>query len=178
MAKIAPGPQGHPIIGMLREMRRDPIRFFMESTRDYGDVVRFRVGPYTLHLFRHPDHVKHVLQDNNKNYGRQTKGYQKLALALGQGLVTSEGEFWRRQRRIAQPAFHRKRIAGFADLMVRATDDLSREWDSHAASGTAIDVAAEMMRLTLRIAGETLLSTDPSDRAALIAGSLIDVQHE
>jgi cytochrome P450 len=175
MAKIAPGPQGHPIIGMLREMRRDPIRFFMESTRDYGDVVRFRVGPYTLHLFRHPDHVKHVLQDNNRNYGRQTKGYQKLALALGQGLVTSEGEFWRRQRRIAQPAFHRERIAHFAEQMVHAADTTVTRWKDLSRRSEPVDVAREMMRLTLEVVATTIFSVDVSDVAAVIGNDVTTV---
>lgn len=157
--KIAPGPSGHPIIGVLREVRRDPIRLFMEVARDYGDVVRFRAGPKIVHLLRKPDHVRHVLQENNRVYGRQTPGYEKLSLALGQGLVTSEGELWKRQRRIAQPAFHRERIAHFAAKMTRATEGMLARWEDRP-EGQPLDVAIEMMRLTLEIVSMTIFSID------------------
>ena len=177
--RLAPSPPfTTPLLGHLAMGSDDRVDYLMQSSLSHGDVVRFELPMMTAHLLSHPDHVQRVLIDDVRTFTKKTRGYENLRLFLGNGLVTSEGEFWRRQRRIAQPAFHKKRIAGFADLMVRATDDLSREWESHAASGKAIDVAAEMSRLTLRIAGETLLSTDPSDRAAVIASSLIDVQHE
>jgi cytochrome P450 len=161
-SKTAPGPQGDPILGVLRMMRRDPIQFLMASVQEYGDVVRLRAGPRTLHLVRNPDHVRHVLQENNRNYGRETVGYQKLKLALGEGLVTSEGEFWRRQRRIAQPAFHRERIAHFGERMVHAADVMMRRWTDRR-SDEPIDVSEEMMRLTLEIVAMTIFSVDVSE---------------
>ena len=77
----------------------------------YGDVVRHRVGPLVVHMIRHPDHVKHVLQENHGNY-LKGRGLQKIKVVLGEGLLTSEGDFWRRQRKLAQPAFHHKRLHG------------------------------------------------------------------
>jgi cytochrome P450 len=91
---------------------------------------------------------------------------------LGNGLLTSEGDFWRRQRRIAQPAFHKERIAAFGDVMVRAAEDTARAWTAVAKSGGTLDVAAEMMRLTLRIAGETLLSSDVTGHAAVVGDAV------
>src|SRR5437870_9383774 len=116
----APGPRGHPLLGSLPRARRDPIALFMDSFRDYGEVVRFRFGSMVGHLVSSPAGVNHVLAENNKNYGKQTRGYESLRYVLGNGLLTSEGDFWKRQRRIAQPAFHRSRIASFAQTMVRA----------------------------------------------------------
>src|SRR6266853_1007819 len=101
----APGPRGHPLLGSLPEVRRDPIRLFLESFQRYGDVVRFHFGPMIAHLVSSPAGANHVLAENNKNYGKQTRGYRNLRYVLGNGLLTSEGETWKRQRRIAQPAF-------------------------------------------------------------------------
>ena len=124
--KRAPGPRGHPLLGSLPMVRRDPLRVFTQSFAEYGDVVRFRFGPLVAHLVSSPSGVNHVLAENNKNYGKQTRGYAALRYVLGNGLLTSEGEFWKRQRRIAQPAFHRQRIGGFARAMVRASEDCAR----------------------------------------------------
>jgi len=149
----------HPL-GHLPGMRDDVLGVFERAHAAHGDVVRVRVGPKHLVGLRHPEHWHHVLVTARERYTKDTRGYQMLRVVLGDGLVTSEGEHWRRQRRIAQPAFHRKTIATFADTMARATLDMAESWQRHAASGEPIDVAAEMMRLTLRIAGETLFSMD------------------
>ena len=163
--RIAPGPKGHWFLGPLADVRRDVLGFLTSSTDQYGDVVRMRFGSLTLHVVRHPNDVAHVLKDNAKNYDKQTSAYRALSLALGKGLLTSEGEFWLRQRRIAQPAFHKKRIAGFASVMVRATEEMLAAWQPMIASGEVFDVGAEMMRVTLQIVAETLLGIRMSAEA-------------
>jgi cytochrome P450 len=168
--KPAPGPRGHPVLGSLPAVRRDPLKVFLESFRDYGDVVRFRFGPMIGHLVSSPAGANHILAENNKNYGKQTRGYESLRYVLGNGLLTSEGDFWKRQRRIAQPAFHRQRIGGFAQAMVRAASEAAARFESQR--GQVIDVADEMMRLTLRIVGETLLGHDPSGNASEVSSAL------
>lgn len=160
--KLPPSlPTRHPL-GHLPEMARDPLGLFLRARAELGDVVRMRMAYRTVMAVYHPDHIRHVLVTSAAKYAKQTRGYRKLRLLLGNGLVTSEGDFWLRQRRIAQPAFHRQRIRGFADRMVAAADDLVREWAPVAAAGRPIDVAEAMFRLTLRIAGETLFSVDIS----------------
>jgi cytochrome P450 len=166
----APGPRGHPLLGSLPRARRNPLALFMDSFRDYGEVVRLRFGPMIAHLVSSPAGVAHVLAENNKNYGKQTRGYRNLRYVLGNGLLTSEGETWKRQRRIAQPAFHRQRIAGFATTMVRAAEDATAGLESRR--GHEVDVHHEMMRLTLRIVGETLLAHDPTDAADEVGAAL------
>lgn len=168
---IAPGPRGHFLLGHLPERRKDPLNLFVRAMRDYGGVVRMKFGPKLIHLVNDPAGVKHVLQDNAKNYVKGF-GYDQLVPLLGAGLLTSEGEFWRRQRKLAQPAFHRQRIATFATTMTNATEAMLKTWEPHYVSGTPFDVATEMMRLTMRIAGETLLSTDVSQDADTIGQAL------
>jgi cytochrome P450 len=166
----APGPRGHPLLGSLPEVRRDPLRLFLAAFHEYGEVVRFHFGPMVAHLVSSPEGVHHVLVENHRNYGKQTRGYRNLRYVLGNGLLTSEGELWRRQRRIAQPAFHRQRIAGFAGTMVRAAEDAAASLD--ARRGQEIDMHHEMMRLTLRIVGETLLAYDPTHAADEVGSAL------
>ena len=160
-----PGPSYWTPIGFGREMRRDPLSCATALAREYGDVVCIRMGIIDAYLLHHPDGVKHVLQDNNQNY---VKGpiIARVKPLFGEGLFTSEGDFWRRQRRLAQPAFHRERIAGFADTMVRRTAERLARWEPAVEGGEPIDVAREMNALTLTIAGETLFARDLSGEAA------------
>src|SRR5688500_16308678 len=104
--------KGLPLIGPLLDIRKNELETF-EKMAGAGDAVYFRVLHRRLHLLNHPDHYRHVLLDAPKNYRKQTRGYQHLRTVVGNGLLTSEGEFWLRQRRIASPAFHRNRIATF-----------------------------------------------------------------
>lgn len=155
-----------------------PLPFLLKSALDYGDVIRFKFGPKIAHLLTHPEHIKYVLQDNQKNFSKETRGFITLREFLGMGLLTSDGETWLRQRRIAQPAFHRQKIAALGGSMVQAAEAAADRWGDHVKSGRAIDVASEMMKLTLRIAGETLLSTDVSGEAETVGRALTIMLHE
>lgn len=170
---------GHPILGAGALFRTRPVQALFEITDACGDVARLRfpMKPHVAHLLRHPDHVRHVLVDNAKNYGKQTRGYAKLRGLLGSGLVTSEGDFWKRQRRIANPAFHRERIAHFGDLMVNCADQMLGGWNEHVASGKPFDVSREMMRLTLRVIGLTMLSTDVEGQSSAVGDAIDDLLH-
>jgi cytochrome P450 len=161
-------PTKHLVAGHLGEMRADRLAFVTRAARAHGDVVRLRFGWITGHLLAHPDHVRHVLVEQHRNYDKDTPGFEKLRGILGQGLLTSEGDLWRRQRRIAQPAFQKERIASFGPVMARAAEERVEAW----LSSGKIDLGAEMMRLTLRIAGLTLLSTELSEEAGSVGEAL------
>jgi cytochrome P450 len=162
-------------MGSLQHVRKDPMRMLMQSFREHGDVVRFTFGPMVAHLVSSPDGAQQVLAENNKNYGKQTRGFKNLRYVLGNGLLTAEGDFWKRQRRIAQPGFHRQKIAGFARTMVRAAEATAERLE--AKRGQTLDVSAEMARLTLRIVGETLLGHDPSDAADEVGSAVSYLLH-
>ena len=151
-------------------MRRDPTGLLVDLVREYGPVVHFRLANRHAVLLAHPENVRHVFQENYRNYNKQTRGFQALRFFLANGLLTSEGDFWLRQRRIAQPAFHRGRIAGFARTMTAAATDMVDHWETSGAH--EIDVTREMARLTLRIVGETLLSTDVTREADRVGRAL------
>lgn len=171
--KRIPHAPGNWLVGNLGEFRRNPLDFLVGIAGQYGDIVRFRVMYYSGILLNHPDYIKHVLQDNNRNYNKKNFDYEMLKPVLGEGLLTSDGDFWLRQRRLMQPAFHRKRIAGFGALMVEATGQMLERWEHHARQDgdTPLDVAEEMMRLTLHIVGQALFSQDISQEADTVGES-------
>jgi cytochrome P450 len=160
-----------PPYGSFGEFLRDPLGFQLRARERFGDVFRFRLGPLLLHFVYHPDHVRRVLHDRQKNYLRGWH-YRLLRRLLGDNLVVSEGDYWLRQRRLAQPAFQRQRLAGYVAVMADATSRMLARWAEAAAAGKAIDVAAEMSRLALAIAGRTLFDRDVSQEADAVGQAL------
>lgn len=158
----APVYPGLPVVGSLLEVRRDMIAFFERAVR-LGDIVELKFPARIAFVFNHPNHAKHIFVDHYRNYGKQTRGYHLLRMVLGQGLVTSEGEFWRRQRRIAQPAFQHGRIAHFGEVMSEETERMLARWDRE--SPAALDLDHALMTLTLTIVGRCLMSADLSDES-------------
>jgi cytochrome P450 len=158
------------VLGSLPHFRRDPLGLLMSGFETCGDVVRFRLLNRSLYLLAHPRDARRVLQDQAHTYDKGTRGFRVLRVFLRNGLLTSEGAQWLRQRRIVQPAFHRDRIAGFGDTMTAAAGQLVDGW--LGASSETVNVTGDMMRLTLRIVGETLLSTDVSQEADRVGQAL------
>ncbi|HYX48198.1 MAG TPA: cytochrome P450 [Ktedonobacteraceae bacterium] len=165
--KSPPRLRSHGLLGSASEMQRDPLKFLRE-TRQYGDVVRMRFVFSDAYLIYHPDSVKHVLQENNRNYNKDIFTYKIFLPFLGRGLLTNDGESWLHQRRLMQPAFHRKRIATYSTIMTDATVALLERWQSNVQQDSSLDIAKEMMRLTLGIVGQTLFSLDLSDETNTI----------
>ncbi|OJH36348.1 cytochrome P450 [Cystobacter ferrugineus] len=176
-ARIPPGPKGHWLLGNLPERRADPLTLFLRGRERYGDVVRYPMGPLLMYQLSHPDDVKRVLVDNAQNY-QKTALMQRLRPVLGEGLLLSEGDFWKRQRRLAQPAFHRERMEGIATLITRLVEESLPRWDALAARGEPFDLCAELMRLVLSITGQVLFSTDLSGSASDMARAVTTVLEE
>jgi cytochrome P450 len=154
-----PGPRGYPILGVLPQLRSDPLGTFLDAANRYGDIVHLKAGPYSGFLLSDPADIKHVLQDNARNYHKSPL-YARLRDSLGNGLLTSEDAVWLRQRRLAQPAFHRQRLIMMADAMVSCTQQMLERWEHTASAGETIDLVAEMMALTQGIIVRTMFSTD------------------
>lgn len=156
-----PGPKGHWLRGNIREFAKDRLGFLDENFRTYGDVVGFRLGPYRIVQVNHPELVEQVVVTQNRSFIKHF-ALKQTKSTLGKGLVTSEGDFWRRQRKLSQPAFHRDRIAGYADVMVRHTERMLGSW----ADGQTRDAQDDMMRLTLEIVAKTLFDAEIATEAA------------
>ena len=168
---VPPGPTGHPILGVMPEFNRDLLAF-IEHCKDYGDVVRARFFYVTAYFLYDPKDIEYLLVTNAKNFIKtmslRSNFFNRL---LGNGLLTSEGDFWRRQRRLAQPAFHRQRISGYGDVMVDYTQRLVAKWNV----GEVRDIHRDMMRLTLEIVARTLFNTDVSGDADHVGTVLSDI---
>ena len=162
-----PGPFGNVLWGVLRQFQQSPLGTLVDFQKTYGDAVRFHaVGPFYGYQFSHPDHHKHILQDNNQNYTKIPHPTMLLIQpVVGNGLLTSDGDFWRRQRRLAQPAFHRRRIAELGATMTAATDRMLVKWETAMRDNPVQDVDQWIMELTLEIVGRTLFSIDVTQEA-------------
>lgn len=162
-----PGPHPRwPAISFF-SYRRDMAGFLTRAARLYGDVVYFKIGPQEVYFLNHPDYIKEVLVTHQQNFIKG-RALQRAKRLLGEGLLTSEGQFHRRQRRLAQPAFHRQRIASYADVMTEYAARTSQGWKD----GAKLDMADEMTRLTLAIVAKTLFDADVEDEAQEIGQAL------
>ncbi|HEX8889064.1 MAG TPA: cytochrome P450 [Pyrinomonadaceae bacterium] len=166
---IPQGPKGNFFLGVMPEFNRDSLAFMEMLARDYGDIVRARFLYVPAYFIYHPDHIEEVLATNNKNFIKplsfRTPFFNRL---LGNGLLTSEGDFWRRQRRLAQPAFHRERINGYGQMMVRDALRMIETWKE----GETRDIHHDMMRLTMEIVTHTLFNVDVTDDAEKVASAI------
>jgi cytochrome P450 len=166
-----PEVKGGLILGVLREFRKDPPAFLESAARRHGDIVTFRLGPEHAYVLNHPDWIKDVLVTNQSNFTK-SRMLERARVLLGNGLLTSEGEFHRRQRRLAQPAFHRDRLRGYATSMVECAARCRDRWEP----GAPFDVSREMMRLALAIVGRTLFNAPvDSEKADEIGAALTQV---
>ena len=159
-----PGPRGLPLLGNLLEFSRDVLGAYDDWARRYGDVVALRLGAWPAVLLNHPDHAEQVLVRNPHNFIKFPFFFRHVRAIFGQGLLTSEGAFWLRQRRLAAPAFHPQRLAGYGESMVRSTERTIEMWRPDEAR----DVHADAMALTLRIAAKTLFDTEVESNVAEI----------
>jgi len=175
---LPPGPGLTAMPRVLGGLRRDPLGYLSSLTRRYGDVVRLRFGLWDGYVVWQPDHVKHVLQDRHTNYTKGKPDYRVLKRILGEGLVTSDGEHWLRQRRLMQPAFHRNSIAAFASLMVERTQALLKGWDEPARLGKPIDIHHEMKRLSLDVVTRALFGVNVQDDARAVAQAFAVLSEE
>jgi cytochrome P450 len=168
---LPPGPKGHPILGVMPEFNRDTLGFITRC-RDYGDVVRARFLYVTAYFIYHPDDIEYVVSTNARNFFKsmslRSNFFHRL---VGNGLLTSEGEMWKRQRRLAQPAFHRQRISAYGDVMVNYAQRMSSMWQA----GEVRDIHRDMMRLTLEIVVKTLFNADVSQDADKVGRTLAEI---
>ncbi|MCO5169633.1 MAG: cytochrome P450 [Planctomycetes bacterium] len=165
-----PGPRGLEVVRAAVDLKRDPLTALRRAAARWGDAVSLPIPPWRLVLLNHPDHVAHVLQAGAARYGR-SPNYAELEPVIGKGLLTNDGASWRRQRRIAQPMFHRRPlVAQLGPIVRRATDDMLADW--RARGDAVFDVVRDTHRLALRVAGLSLFSRDLGGQADQLARAL------
>jgi cytochrome P450 len=165
--KLPPGPKGVPLFGSVFEPRGDSIGYLTRCAREFGDIVFFRFLGVPACFVNRPDYIESVLVTQNSNFVK-SKDYRAMRRVLGNGLLLSEGEFWRRQRKLIQPAFHQERIAAYADIMTDHAQRMLSSW----SDGQALDIHAAMMHLTLGIVAKTLFDADVSHEAEDVDAAL------
>jgi len=166
-AAALPGPKLSPLDQLIYRPGRNPLAFFTNLARTYGDVAAYRMGGEQLVFVNAPQYVRDVLVTNNRVFIKG-RGLQRSKRLLGEGLLTSEDPTHLRQRRLMQPAFHRDRIAAYGGTMVAYAARLRDQW----RDGDTLDVAQDMMRLTLAIAGKTLFDLDVESQAGDVRDAL------
>ena len=165
-----PGPKGQLLGGNFRAFRRDALAYLQKAIREHGDVVFFKFGPQKVFFLNNPEHIKDVLVTHHQSF-MKGRALQRSKRLLGEGLLTSEGDFHRRQRRLAQPAFHRARMASYGEVMTEYAAVTSARW----RDGETLDISQEMMRLTLAIVAKTLFDANVESEADEIGAALTAV---
>ena len=170
METFAPVHPGWPLVGNTLAVARDPLGMFTKLQRQYDRVVRINIGGRNQYMVFRPEDVKYVMQENHRNYGR-SPAFRVLKRFLGEGLLTSDGDFWRQQRRLAQPAFHRQKITVLAATMVQESAAWVAELRQRDLSGP-VNISQALMDVTMRIVCKTLFSTDASQKLNGLSHSL------
>jgi cytochrome P450 len=162
---LPPGPKGTFFGGSLTDFNTQRLDFFLRVAREYGDLASFRFGPRRMYLASHPDLIEQVLVTDAKHYIKHF-GARNYKPVLGNGLVTSEGDFWLRQRKLSQPAFLKSRVLSYAPMMTELTRTMLARWHT----GQAVNIHAEFSELTGAIALKTLFGLDdPGHREEFVA---------
>jgi cytochrome P450 len=161
---LPPGPKRYALL-QLSEFEQQPIEYLGRLWREYGDLVRLPIMPgVTFFLATHPDQAEHILSQHQERYGKPDLFLKSMGLMQGQGLFTSEGAVWLKQRRLMQPVFRQQYLAALHNVMLSCVESLLGEWAEKPA-GEAIDIAAAMTQLTLKIVSLALFSVDISDES-------------
>jgi cytochrome P450 len=165
--KFPPGPPNRLLSALFGAMQQNPLDYFTDMARKYGDVSGMRIGNFRSLFINHPDLIEDVLVNNAKKYhkGRILQANKYL---FGEGLLTSEGDFWLRQRRLSQPAFHRARVSAYAATMAEYVEQMLATWHN----GEERDIHEEMLQLALRIVGKTLFDADVTRDAKEVGETL------
>ena len=168
-ASLPPGPKGLPIVGNIFQLRRDPLSFVREIQQTYGRMATVQFSKQQVVMFLRPEHVRYLLVEKPRNFVKYDLG--NLRFLLGDGLLTSDGDFHRQQRRLVQPAFHKHRVEGYADTMVHLTEEMLEQWQP----GSEVDISREMQQLTLRIILKALFNLDSPTQSASLGRAITTV---
>ncbi len=162
-----PGPSGHFLTGSIPEFTRDTLAFLLDA-RKYGNLVSFLFGPFRAYIVSSPEYVHQVLVDDADKFYKPNGVKIATRPVIGNGLFINDGESWKRQRRLVQPAFHTKRIGAYAQVMVEHAQALIDQWQS----GQVYEIDHEMTRLTMGIVSKTLFDADVSGEANEISAAV------
>jgi cytochrome P450 len=179
--RLPPGPPGYPLVGNIPSLARDPLAFLSDVGRQYSDVARVDVGPKDIFLLNHPDHIHRVLREESDRYVRGGGVWEVLSLLFGKGLAVTDGEVWKRQRRLLQPQFRPKHLGGLVPTMTSAIERELVRWQALAGRGERLDLAVEMNRFSMGVFltamfGSVITPADAELASASMSAALAHVQ--
>ena len=165
-----PRTSGFPIIGSIPNVLRHQTDYLFDTWHRHGDIYELELGPISIVMLNHPDYAQHILRDHARNYAKGGEMWESLREIIGDGLASSEGEYWRRQRRLIQPQFHRQRLAGLTELMVEAIDEGLQDWQEYVQSGKPINLATAYAHITMKVIVRTMFGRGLSQAEADLMG--------
>lgn len=163
-----------PIVGNILEFRKDSMLFFNEAHEEIGDICKLKSPFRDVTIIFKPEFVKYILQENNKIF-QKSFGYDQLQKLLGNGLLTSEGDFWKRQRRLAQPAFHKERLGELVKIMGEVVLERVEKWKEYKKENTTLNITQEMNTLALDMVCKTLFRVGISDEEIKILNESLGI---
>jgi cytochrome P450 len=173
-SRIAPMPKGLPVLGHLVDIGLDPFTSFEKWSREYGDIVRLKLGGWPTVLVSGSDLIEQVLVKQHENFTKHRFFWRHVTLAAGTGLFTSEGALWQRQRKLAAPAFAGSRLTSYDTAMTELTERMLEDWPD----GEVIDLLPQMMGLGIRIAARTMFSAELESEVKVIDDAMNDILSE
>jgi cytochrome P450 len=169
-----PGPDGLPLLGNTLALVRDPVGFYEDVAAHDADVVRYSVAGTEGHVLKHPDHVERVLVEEPDRYWKGEVANRSVgSIVEGDGLLLAEGDVWRRQRTLLQPAFYRERVEAYADAMVTASEATVDRW----GDGDVVSARDAMQQLTLEVLADTLFGVDLDEEGAAVGEAAAAILH-
>ncbi len=175
---VPPRTAGFPVVGSIPALLRQQTDYLFNAWHSHGDIYKLDLGPVSIMMLNHPDYAQHILRDNARNYAKGGEMWESVRGVVGNGLVASEGDYWRRQRRMIQPHFHRQHLAGLVTLMMDAIDDGLQEWDALALSGEPFDIAQAYAQITMKVIMRSMfgqgLSAEDADQMGESMGYALD----
>jgi cytochrome P450 len=173
-AKLPPGPKGNLFFNRDFDIRNNVLEYLVENTKLYPDIYRIKAGFVHIVNITEPSYIEHVL-GNSELYDKGDDN-KNMMLLLGKGLLTSEGSFWKKQRRLIQPIFHKRRLDGFVGKIAESVRTMLTEWEQKM-DGT-LNMHAEMTRIALSVVSKTLMNTDAGNDAAKVNEALTGAMDE
>ncbi len=175
--KNTPLVSDHWLLGCIKTFPKDPLQFMEDKLKEHGDFLRINMLVKKLYITSNPDVIKHILQTNQKNYIKDY-AYRQLKLALGNGLLINEGEHWKKQRRLAQPAFYKKRLETLFQIMVSISQEYCDSLEAKRGEQKSTNMLSEMMHVTSKIVMETLLGSELGEKLSHVESNITVAQKQ